>query len=281
MSMAAMAWAMRQELSAIPKMILITLADHYNDETGQCNPSVKRISIIAGVVQRTVEHHIETLQNSKLLTVTERRRDDGSRTSNQYDLNLGSKPNSPGGAGVNALGSNVKSPGGAVDAPGDEPASPLEPGRELGIEEPTKESFTAVQDSLVRKNNHKKTTEIDQTFRDAMRERFPSLSDLDERIEEALAHKAAANYTDLQAYVRGWLRRDAKNIGPPHGPNGTGQAGSPEGPPYVVIPKEQRLPDGSLPPSPADARRIAEFKRDAEELQARRDAAAARREQVP
>ena len=114
-----------------------------------------------------------------------------------------------------------------------------------------------------------------------MRERFPYLSDLDERIDEALAHKASTNYTDLQAYIRGWLRREAKNISPPHNPNGTGLTSSPKEQPYVVIPREQRLPDGSLPPTPEEARIIAGFKHDAEELKARRDAAAARREQMP
>ena len=114
-----------------------------------------------------------------------------------------------------------------------------------------------------------------------MRERFPDLSDLDERIDEALAHKASTNYTDLQAYIRGWLRREAKNIGPPHNPNGTGPTPSPKEQPYVVIPREQWLPDGSLPPTPEEERIIAGFKHDAEELKARRDAAAARREQVP
>ena len=46
-----------------------------------------------------------------------------------------------------------------------------------------------------------------------MRERFGSrLSDVDERIEEALGNKACSKYTDQQAYVRGWLRRDEERL---------------------------------------------------------------------
>jgi len=49
-----------------------------------------------------------------------------------------------------------------------------------------------------------------------MQTRFGSVfgSTLDERIREALAHKSAKKYTDLQAYVTGWLRRDFERLTP-------------------------------------------------------------------
>ena len=48
-----------------------------------------------------------------------------------------------------------------------------------------------------------------------MRERFaPTLgATVEERINEALAHKARLKYTDIQQYVQGWLRRDAERVG--------------------------------------------------------------------
>ena len=56
-------------------------------------------------------------------------------------------------------------------------------------------------------------TEIDDVFRASLKERFAGkLTDIDERIDEALAHKAARSYSDLQVYVRNWLRRDAERI---------------------------------------------------------------------
>jgi len=57
-------------------------------------------------------------------------------------------------------------------------------------------------------------TEVDAEFRAAMIERFGAqLSDVDERIEEALAHKSSKNWKDKQAGVRAWLRRDVEKAG--------------------------------------------------------------------
>ena len=205
MSIPAISWAYSQRLSAIPKMILIVLADHHNGETGQCNPSVKRICEMAGVVQRTVENHIETLEHAGLVIVEKRYRDDGSRTSNQYRLSLDGGFNSPGG--------EPTPPPGALHSPPGEPTSLLEPGREPGIEPGEKPPF-------IPPLAQKRDTQITESFRAAMRQRFssPLGATVDERIDEALGHKARLKYTDLQQYVQGWLRRDAERAsatGPP------------------------------------------------------------------
>ena len=70
----------------------------------------------------------------------------------------------------------------------------------------------------------KRETEITEEFRAAMRERFaPTLgATVEERINEALAHKARLKYTDIQQYVQGWLRRDAERVGTT-GPPGNGR----------------------------------------------------------
>jgi hypothetical protein len=62
-----------------------------------------------------------------------------------------------------------------------------------------------------------------------MRERFgPTLGvTIDERIEEALAHKARLKYTDIQRYVQGWLRRDAERVSAT-GPPGNGRYNGPQ-----------------------------------------------------
>ncbi len=41
---------------------------------------------------------------------------------------------------------------------------------------------------------------------------FGSASNVEDRIESALDHKASTNYTDMNRYVRGWLRRDAERV---------------------------------------------------------------------
>ena len=201
MSIAAVSWALKQDLQAISKMILIVLADHHNGESGQCNPSVRRICKMAGVTQRTVEKHIPELTASGLLTVKEIYRDDGSRRSNQYNLSLGSV---------------LKPPGSEPNAPRSDLQSPLESGIELRIERPEDSSAIATESSgqKVRVKRVKRISEVDDAFREQMRQRFgPTLGDtVQERIDEALAHKSASNYDDLQSHVRGWLRRDAERI---------------------------------------------------------------------
>ena len=114
-----------------------------------------------------------------------------------------------------------------------------------------------------KKKKETKITEITDAFRDQMAQRFgPAFGDtVQERIDEALAHKAAKNYTDMEKYVRGWLRRDAEKM-----PGTGGKAnGKPEPNPTSDYDKEtaeraerlQRLadsgsgrciPPGSWPP---------------------------------
>ena len=64
MSTIAMAWAMREQLPALSKMLLITLADHHNAETGQCNPSIRRICAVSGMTARTANAHTKALSRS-------------------------------------------------------------------------------------------------------------------------------------------------------------------------------------------------------------------------
>ena len=87
MSIKVMAWAWEQELPAVTKFILIALADHADDE-GVCWPGQKGIAKKCGVSRQTVNAHIKKLLDMGLLTWTVRHRDDGSITSNLYQLTL-------------------------------------------------------------------------------------------------------------------------------------------------------------------------------------------------
>lgn len=124
-------------------MILIVLADHHNGETGQCNPAVKRIAKIAGLAERTTENHLQKLARRDFFSIMMVHRADGSRTANQYELNLAS----PVGQVLDAvdgalatLGSACPAPGGgAADTPGSAPDAEQEPGSKPGSIEPGKE----------------------------------------------------------------------------------------------------------------------------------------------
>jgi hypothetical protein len=55
-----------------------------------------------------------------------------------------------------------------------------------------------------------RVTEITPEFIETMKAKWSMLSDIEDRIAEALAHKSANNSTDKRAYLNGWLRRDAE-----------------------------------------------------------------------
>lgn len=84
--------------------------------------------------------------------------------------------------------------------------------------------------------------EIDDAFRGTMKKRFREiLSDIDERIDEALAHDAAKKYADMPKYIRGWLRRSAE---------------------------DQRIPSPNKPKTkPSVGKRTADRQQDIEDLQ--------------
>jgi len=61
---------------------------------------------------------------------------------------------------------------------------------------------------------------LSDEHRDRLREDFAALPKLDERIEEALAHRAALKATDEYLYLRTWLRKDLERM-PTNGRNAT------------------------------------------------------------
>lgn len=73
MSFSAAAWAIRQEIqNSTQKLILIILADCYNDETQRCYPSYQYIAKLAGCSQCTVHRAIKELEDNGIIEVTKR-----------------------------------------------------------------------------------------------------------------------------------------------------------------------------------------------------------------
>lgn len=90
MSWEASAWAMKQKLPCVSKMLLIALSDHHNKITGQCNPSIKLLAEEAGLAISTANKHMAILAKAKLITIVQGDRPDGSRSSSRYTLHVGS-----------------------------------------------------------------------------------------------------------------------------------------------------------------------------------------------
>lgn len=81
MSIALMTLAWQSDIAAGPKMVLLSLCDNAN-ENGECYPSIETISKRCSMGERTVQRHIQDLQNEGYLT-----RQDRQGRSTLYTLN--------------------------------------------------------------------------------------------------------------------------------------------------------------------------------------------------
>ena len=83
-----MQWAMKQKLPAMQKMVLVTLANRFNDDTGDCYPSHELLAKESGMDKRSVIRNIEKLEKSNLLSVIRTTDDKGNKNVNRYKFPL-------------------------------------------------------------------------------------------------------------------------------------------------------------------------------------------------
>jgi len=89
MSARAVGWALEQPLEALPKIILVTLADCMNSETAKCVPSQEYLAKIALCSDRTVRTHLTALEEGGYITRVRRSHPaTGHRLSDGYVLHL-------------------------------------------------------------------------------------------------------------------------------------------------------------------------------------------------
>lgn len=87
MSIQALNWAFNQDVRpSAAKFVLVCLANRVNSE-GHCWTSQKRLARDTSQSDRSVREHLSTLEELDLLTRTQRRRKDGTRASDGFDLN--------------------------------------------------------------------------------------------------------------------------------------------------------------------------------------------------
>ena len=83
------ALAMRQKnLKPATKIVLYWLADHYNTETGKCFPSLSTLAAECEMSKPAILRHLDALENLGLIKRVTRIRENGSRSSNLYELTL-------------------------------------------------------------------------------------------------------------------------------------------------------------------------------------------------
>ena len=81
------------------KYVAISLADHYNDKTKQCNPSQARIAERCSITKKSVSRAILALEQLGYLKVYRWRKRDGTKGKNEYTplfMEMGRDPRSSG-----------------------------------------------------------------------------------------------------------------------------------------------------------------------------------------
>jgi hypothetical protein len=87
------ALAMKQKgLKPAAKIVLYWLADHHNESTGACFPSLRVLAEECEMSKRSVQDHLDTLEAAGLIQRRARSRENGSQTSNGYVLNFVTPP---------------------------------------------------------------------------------------------------------------------------------------------------------------------------------------------
>lgn len=82
-----MAWATRQKLPVMQKIVLLMLANRTNHDTGRCDPSHERLADDCGMSKDSVKRAITELSEKNLVQVVHRTQD-GVCLPNHYLLNL-------------------------------------------------------------------------------------------------------------------------------------------------------------------------------------------------
>jgi len=86
MNYKAMEWAFEQPLAdSSAKFLLVAIAGHAGRDLS-CFPSYGRLSDMTGMSVRTITRKVNTLQKAGLISVTIRKRPNGSYTSSKYTL---------------------------------------------------------------------------------------------------------------------------------------------------------------------------------------------------
>lgn len=88
MSHQALSWAWGQDLPGNEKFVLVALADASNAE-GLCIYGQRKVAEMVGTSDRSVRENMRRLEERGLLSRSQRRRENGSRTSDETQLALG------------------------------------------------------------------------------------------------------------------------------------------------------------------------------------------------
>ena len=86
MSIYATKWAYAQKVKPSGKKFVLVALANFADSEGRAYPGVNTLAIMTGQDERSVRRHLDDLEEAGLIESVERRRKDGSRTTNDVFL---------------------------------------------------------------------------------------------------------------------------------------------------------------------------------------------------
>ncbi|MGJ3501782.1 hypothetical protein PsalN5692_03765 (plasmid) [Piscirickettsia salmonis] len=88
LSLMTQVWQLEQDLKPVETIVLLKLADNSDEISHQSFPSIPSIAKQCKISERTVQRTLEKLKEKGLISLIPRYRDNGSRSSNIYQLHL-------------------------------------------------------------------------------------------------------------------------------------------------------------------------------------------------
>ena len=86
------AWAIKQtELNPTTNLVLIKLADFKNQETGQCNPSQKKLAALCNISVSRLNYHLSALIVKGMIVRERKTKANGAVLPSQYRFPLAPK----------------------------------------------------------------------------------------------------------------------------------------------------------------------------------------------
>lgn len=203
MSIEAVSWALKQNLSPPEKLVLVSLADHHNRATGLCIPGQASVGEQTCMSVRTVQRHMKSLEERGLIVRKARFRPEGrGRTSDSYILqgdNLTPSSASKGDKSgtTNATNQNDQGDTVVVAITGREP----EGNRKIDKRRPSTDRKTGVPDSW----------QPDPKTIQELKDKYPKIQ-ITEQIDIFLDYhrSKASKFADWTAAFRNWVRNAEK-----------------------------------------------------------------------
>lgn len=236
MSVKLVKWAIRQQLTATQKLVLIVLAEH-GDKDGRCFPGQALLSRETSLTERAVREAIKVLREVGLIDVQRRTFFKGGSTSNYYTFNVEVE--------VEKIPEEIMD----EDKTGPEPGSyPVATGPELGSssgqepgsspykEEPlvltTRSAHVRARDASVIFDTERNAFQVAPEVLDAWVERYRRVVDPDhwspDLAEEWVRHQVRSaavylsdpakrrKYRDLKRFLENQLSRAGERLIVPH-----------------------------------------------------------------